>query len=88
MYSLLLETYIKDAATKHKLFHAIETVPCVSRKAQWAMKWINSSECFGERLVAFAAVEGIFFSGRWVRVDSQTSLGSPPSAAPLARPAD
>lgn len=64
MYSLLLESYIKDSAEKHRLFHAIDTIPCVQKKAAWAMKWIESGNAFAERIVAFAAVEGIFFSGR------------------------
>ncbi|BBG93290.1 ribonucleotide reductase 2A [Prunus dulcis] len=64
MYSLLLETYIKDSMEKHRLFNAIESIPCVSRKAKWALDWIHSSNSFAERLVAFACVEGIFFSGR------------------------
>ena len=99
MYSLLLETYIKDPKEKSRLFHAIDNIPAIQRKAEWAMKWIQrsvfvhaaqhpllllhrlcpplyplalsdqqtvacSSNCFAERLVAFAAVEGIFFSGR------------------------
>ncbi|GAV64269.1 Ribonuc_red_sm domain-containing protein [Cephalotus follicularis] len=68
MYSLLLETYIKDSEVKHRLFHAIETVPCVARKADWAIKWINSSETFAERIVAFACVEGIFFSGSFCSI--------------------
>jgi len=72
VYSHLLETLIKDATEKKKLFHAIETVPCVQRKAAWAMQWISSERCFAERLVAFACVEGIFFSGmcHYVRVRS------------------
>lgn len=107
MYSLLLETYIKDPQEKSRLFHAIDNIPAIQRKAEWAMKWIQrqalpclhshphvevmfhrcfchkyqhlqsspvksdaeviccSSNCFAERLVAFAAVEGIFFSGRY-----------------------
>ncbi|XP_022722907.1 ribonucleoside-diphosphate reductase small chain A-like isoform X3 [Durio zibethinus] len=64
MYSLLLETYIKDSKEKHRLFNAIENIPCVSKKAKWALDWIQSSTSFAERLVAFACVEGIFFSGR------------------------
>ncbi|CAN1280634.1 Ribonucleoside-diphosphate reductase small chain A [Linum perenne] len=63
MYSLLLETYIKDPSEKHRLFNAIENIPCVARKAKWALDWINSSTTFAERLVAFSCVEGIFFSG-------------------------
>lgn len=68
MYSLLLETYIKDPVEKHKLFHAIDTVPCVRKKAMWTLKWIDSSKEFAERLVAFAAVEGIFFSGSFCSI--------------------
>jgi ribonucleoside-diphosphate reductase beta chain len=61
-YALLIDTYIKDPVEKDRLFHAIETVPCVKRKAEWALRWIDGGS-FAERLVAFAAVEGIFFSG-------------------------
>ncbi|XP_074640821.1 ribonucleoside-diphosphate reductase subunit M2 B-like [Tubulanus polymorphus] len=69
MYSLLIETYIKDNEKKEYLFNAIETMPCVKRKADWALKWINDSEStFGERVVAFAAVEGIFFSGSFAAI--------------------
>ncbi|GMH06850.1 hypothetical protein Nepgr_008690 [Nepenthes gracilis] len=68
MYSLLLETYIKDSAEKDRLFHAIETVPCVAKKAEWALRWINGSESFAERLIAFACVEGIFFSGSFCAI--------------------
>ncbi|KAM3323758.1 hypothetical protein P3S67_004909 [Capsicum chacoense] len=64
MYSLLLETYIKDSRQKNKIFNATESIPCVSQKAKWALNWIQSSSSFAERLVAFACVEGIFFSGR------------------------
>jgi len=66
-YSLLIDTYIKDSAEKKYLFNAIETVPCVQKKAQWALKWINNGS-FAERLVAFAAVEGIFFSGSFCSI--------------------
>lgn len=66
-YSLLIDTYIKDPKEKQRLFHALETVPCVQRKGEWALKWINS-ENFAERLVAFAAVEGIFFSGSFCSI--------------------
>ncbi|CAK8563567.1 unnamed protein product [Lathyrus sativus] len=68
MYSLLLETYIKDSIEKHKLFNAIENLPCVARKAEWALSWINSSTSFAERLVGFACVEGIFFSGSFCAI--------------------
>ena len=65
-YSLLIDTYIKDAAQREYLFDAVETIPCIKRKAEWALNWIfdkQSTFKFAERLVAFAAVEGIFFSG-------------------------
>jgi ribonucleoside-diphosphate reductase subunit M2 len=63
-YSLLIHTFIKDADERDHLFRALETVPCIKRKADWAMNWISDkSSSFAERLVAFAAVEGIFFSG-------------------------
>jgi ribonucleotide reductase beta subunit family protein with ferritin-like domain len=63
MYSLLIDTYIKDANERDKLFNAIENFPCVEKKANWARKWINDEESsFATRLVAFAVVEGIFFS--------------------------
>ena len=66
-YSLLIDTYIKDPAEKDKLFHAVETVPCVAEKAEWAIRWINNGS-FAERLIAFAAVEGIFFSGSFCSI--------------------
>jgi ribonucleoside-diphosphate reductase beta chain len=61
-YALLIDSYIRDPKEKNRLFHAIETVPAVKRKAEWALRWIQNGS-FAERLVAFAAVEGIFFSG-------------------------
>lgn len=66
-YSLLIDTYIKDATEKDRLLHALETVPCVAKKGEWAMKWIGSGD-FVERLIAFAAVEGIFFSGSFCSI--------------------
>ena len=66
-YSLLIDTYIKDPAEKDKLLHAVETVPCVGRKADWALRWIANGS-FAERLIAFAAVEGIFFSGSFCSI--------------------
>lgn len=66
-YALLIDTYIKDPAEKDKLFHAIDTVPCVGKKAEWALRWIENGS-FAERLVAFAAVEGIFFSGSFCSI--------------------
>lgn len=67
-YSLLIDTYIKDPKEKDKLFNAIETLPCVKKKAEWAMKWIETAPSFAHRLVAFAAVEGIFFSGSFCSI--------------------
>jgi len=67
-YSLLIDTYVKDPAEKASLFNAIETVPMVGRKAEWAMRWIDSQDSFATRLVAFAAVEGIFFSGSFCAI--------------------
>ena len=67
MYSLLIDTYIKNQEEKQRLFHALETVPCVRLKGEWALRWIKS-ESFAERLVAFVAVEGIFFSGSFCSI--------------------
>ena len=66
-YSLLIDTYVKDKAEQDKYFKAIETIPCVQEKATWALQWINSPS-FAERLIAFAAVEGIFFSGSFCSI--------------------
>uniref|UniRef100_A0A670Z631 Ribonucleoside-diphosphate reductase subunit M2 n=1 Tax=Pseudonaja textilis TaxID=8673 RepID=A0A670Z631_PSETE len=69
MYSLLIDTYIKDSKEREFLFNAIETLPCVKKKADWAMRWIGDKEAtYGERVVAFAAVEGIFFSGSFASI--------------------
>ena len=69
VYSLTIDTYIKDPAEKDRLFHAIDTIPAVAKKAQWAMKWLDDKvSSFGLRLVAFAAVEGIFFSGSFCSI--------------------
>lgn len=68
-YSTLIETFIRDPEEQDRLFNAIETIPCVKQKADWALKWMNKgSRSFGERLVAFAAVEGIFFSGSFCAI--------------------
>ena len=68
-YSLLIDTYIKEEAEKTKLFKAIENFPCIKKKADWAIKWIQDNRSsFGTRLVAFAAVEGIFFSGSFCSI--------------------
>jgi len=66
-YSLLIDTYIKDSKEKDHLFNAIETLDCVRKKADWALRWIEEGS-FAERLVAFAAVEGIFFSGSFCSI--------------------
>ncbi|WP_341843351.1 ribonucleoside-diphosphate reductase small subunit [Chitinophaga caseinilytica] len=66
-YALLIDTYVKDPAEKDRLFHAIETVPAVKKKAEWALRWIENGT-FAQRLVAFAAVEGIFFSGSFCSI--------------------
>lgn len=68
-YSLLIETYIKDATEKDKLFNAVENFPCIQKKAKWAQKWISDNRSsFAKRLVAFACVEGIFFSGAFCSI--------------------
>jgi ribonucleoside-diphosphate reductase beta chain len=66
-YALLIDSYIKDPQEKYRLFHAMETVPAVKKKAEWALRWIQNGS-FAERLVAFAAVEGIFFSGSFCSI--------------------
>lgn len=67
-YSLLIDTLIRDEAEKDKLFHAIDTLDCVKKKAEWALRWIGDGSTFAERLIAFAAVEGIFFSGSFCSI--------------------
>jgi len=67
-YSLLLDTYIKDPEQKKRLFHGHTEIPCIRDKAEWALKWIGSEASFAERIVAFAAVEGIFFSGSFCAI--------------------
>jgi ribonucleotide reductase beta subunit family protein with ferritin-like domain len=69
MYSMLIDTYIKDTTEKHRLFNAIQTFPCIKKKADWALKWIGDKRStFQTRLVAFACVEGIFFSGAFCSI--------------------
>jgi ribonucleoside-diphosphate reductase subunit M2 len=69
VYSLLIETYINDKEEKHKLFNAIEHFPCIKKKSDWAQKWIHDNRSsFATRLVAFACVEGIFFSGAFCSI--------------------
>ncbi|QRI42954.1 ribonucleotide reductase small subunit [Cheloniid poxvirus 1] len=68
MYSLLIDTYIDNNDEKMKLFSSIRTMECVRKKSEWALKWINDRVPYGERLVAFASVEGIFFSGSFAAI--------------------
>ena len=68
MYSTLIETYIKDPNEKDILFDSLSYIPCIKKKAKWALKWINDTNCFEERLVAFACVEGIQFSGAFCSI--------------------
>jgi len=67
-YSLLIDKYIKDSIEKDRIFRAIETIPCVKQKAEWALKWFVRTVPFRERLLAFACVEGIFFSGSFCAI--------------------
>ena len=67
-YSKLIDKYIKSSAEKNQLFEAIKTIPCIERKAKWAMKWFSKERPFAERLLAFACVEGIFFSGSFCAI--------------------
>merc|ERR1711997_1425624 len=67
-YSLLIDNYIKDPAENDAMFNAIQTMPPVKEKAEWAVKWMNNENCFAERLVAFAAVEGVLFSGSFCAI--------------------
>lgn len=68
MYSLLIQTYIKETEERNRLFNAIETVPIIKKKADWALRWIDWKQPFGQRLVAFAAVERIFFSSSFCAI--------------------
>ena len=68
-YSLMIDTYVKDVRKKKKLFNAIQEIPCVKKKADWAVKWIqNKDEDFGTRIVAFAIIEGVFFSASFCSI--------------------
>lgn len=79
MYSMLIQSYIKDENRRNFLFNAIETMPCIKRKADWALQWIGSeSASFGERVIAFVAVEGIFFSGSFASIFWLKSRGVMP----------
>jgi ribonucleoside-diphosphate reductase beta chain len=79
-YSLLIDTYIKDPIEKDFLFNAIDTLDCVKKKADWAMRWIKNGS-FAERLIAFAAVEGIFFSGSFCSIFWMKKRGLLPGLA-------
>jgi ribonucleoside-diphosphate reductase subunit M2 len=68
VYSLQIENIVKDAEEKEKLFNAVENFDCISEKAGWAVKWIESKDCFARRLLAFAIVEGVFFSGSFCAI--------------------
>jgi ribonucleotide reductase beta subunit family protein with ferritin-like domain len=81
MYSLLIDTYVRDPVEKDRLLTAIDSVPAVMKKAQWAIKWMGDQSSFATRIVAFAAVEGIFFSGSfcaifWLKKRGQRPLYS------------
>lgn len=67
-YSLLIDQYVKDKDEQTKYFRAIDNIPCIKQKAEWALKWIDSSDSYATRLVAFACVEGIFFSGSFCAI--------------------
>ena len=68
MYSLMIDTFIKNPAEKHKSLNAIEHYPCIKRKSEWAIKWMNKERDFAMRLIAFAIVEGVFFSGAFCSI--------------------
>lgn len=68
MYSLLIDTYVSDRVEKKRLFEAMHVLPCVKRKAEWTLKWLKSDASFAQRLVAFSAVEGIFFSASFCSI--------------------
>jgi len=69
MYSLLIDTFVKEPEEREKLFNAIETIPAIKKKADWAMRWIDNDDVsYAERIIAFAAVEGIFFSGSFAAI--------------------
>jgi ribonucleoside-diphosphate reductase subunit M2 len=68
MYSVLLESFVKDTSERTHLLRAIHTVPVIQKKADWALKWISSTSSFAQRLLAFACVEGIHFSGSFCAI--------------------
>ena len=68
LYAQLIESYVKNSMEKNRLFHAIQTIPIIKKKSEWALKWISSDRSFAERLIAFACIEGIFFSGSFCAI--------------------
>jgi ribonucleotide reductase beta subunit family protein with ferritin-like domain len=82
MYSLLIDTYVKDPIERAKLFNAVETVPCIAKKSEWCFKWIEDRRAsFAQRLIAFAIVEGVFFSGAFASIFWQKERGKLPGLA-------
>ena len=75
VYSLLIDVYVEDQTRKEELFQAIQTIPCIKQKAEWAKKWMNKSRPFSHRIIAFAVVEGIFFSGSFCAIFWLKSMG-------------
>ncbi len=75
VYSLLIDVYVEDTTRKEELFQAIQRIPCIQQKARWAQKWMNKEKSFAERLIAFAVVEGIFFSGSFCAIFWLKSMG-------------
>ena len=67
-YSLMIDTFVKDRDEKDKLLRAVDTIPCIKQKADWAIKWLNDDRSFATRLIAFAIVEGVFFSGAFCAI--------------------
>jgi len=80
-YSLLIDTYVKDNKEKDFLFNAMENLECVKKKAKWALDWIDNAPSFAHRLIAFAAVEGIFFSGSFCSIFWLKNRGLMPGLA-------
>ena len=82
MYSLLIDTYVKDPLERTKLFNAVETIPCIAEKSAWCLKWIEDMNAsFAQRLIAFAIVEGVFFSGAFASIFWLKERGRMPGLA-------
>ena len=75
VYSLLIDVYVEDNKRKEELFQAIQRIPCIQKKAEWAQKWMDPQKPFSHRLIAFAVVEGIFFSGSFCAIFWLKSMG-------------